>query len=98
MPKHNREDMPMKKAEMILALREKEKQIKARIAKLEAIDRAKERKADTRRKILLGGFLMALAIKGDENAKRIIAGCVASLKRDSDKALFVASTEKEKNV
>lgn len=85
----------MKKAEMIQTLKEKEKQIKARITKLQAADKAKERKADTRRKILLGSFLMALAMKGDENAKRIIAGCISSLKHNSDKALFVASTEGE---
>lgn len=75
------------KEEKIHALKEKEKQIKAKIAKLKAGDKAKDRKADTRKKILVGGFVLSLMEK-DATAKALVEKCIASLKKDADKELF----------
>jgi hypothetical protein len=75
---------PMTKEEKIQALKDKEKQIKARIAKLQAGDKAKERKQDARRKIILGGVLLNL-IKNDEALK-------AKAKAELDK---IAAKDKE---
>lgn len=75
------------KEEKIAILAEKQKQIKAKIAKLQAVDKKKERAADARKKIIVGGFVLALAEK-DPEAKKLIEKCVSSLKRDADKELF----------
>ena len=47
------------KEERLKALEQKQAQIKAQIQALKARDNAKERKDDTRRKVLLGGFVLA---------------------------------------
>jgi hypothetical protein len=88
------EKIKLTKAEKVAKLEEKRKQIQNRINKLLSRDNEKVRKADDRRKFLSGGFLLSLAAKGDENAKKIIESLVASLKLERDKALF-APTEKD---
>ena len=49
------------------ALKQKKQQIEAQIKELQARERTKQRKLDTRRKIILGGALLAvLNEKGDQ--------------------------------
>ena len=47
------------KEERLKALEQKQAQIKAQIQALKARDTAQDRKDDTRRKVLLGGFVLA---------------------------------------
>lgn len=75
------------KEEKIALLTEKQKQLKAKIAKLKAGDKAKERKADARKKILVGAFVLSIMEK-DATAKALVEKCIASLKKDADKELF----------
>ena len=77
---------PVTKEEKIQALKDKQKQIKARIDKLEAADKAKERKQDARRKIILGGIALNL-IKGDEALKAKFKAEIVKV-ADKDKTLF----------
>lgn len=75
------------KTEKIAALEEKQKKLKAQIAKLQATDKAKERKADTRRKAMLGGFMLSVIGK-NESANTLFEQFLSTLKRNDDKALF----------
>lgn len=77
---------PLTKEEKIQALKDKEKQIKARIAKLQAADKAKERKVDARKKIILGGILLNL-MKADESIKAKVKAEIDK-RADKDKELF----------
>ena len=85
----NKQDETKKDAKLsrIESLTLKKKQIEAQIAKIKAQEKQKERKDDTRRKIILGGFLMTL-IEKDAEAKRIYQACIKSLNREQDKKLF----------
>lgn len=85
----NQDDMKKTDASIsqLEKLTKKKKQIEAQIAKLKTQEKKKERKEDTRRKIILGGFLMA-QIEKDEEAKRIFKACVNSLTKEHDKKLF----------
>lgn len=75
------------KEEKIAKLAEKKAQIIAQINKLQAADKAKERKLDARRKILVGGFVLA-QIEKDPIAKELVQKLIATLKREDDIALF----------
>lgn len=85
--KANSGKKPLTKEEKIQSLKDKEKQIKARIAKLQAGDKAKERKQDARRKIILGGILLNL-IKSDEILKTKVKAEVGKVGA-KDKSLFM---------
>lgn len=78
--------------EKIKALETKLKQEKAKKQKMEAMKRAAETKAqrasDTRKKILLGAFLMDRMEKNQDYASKVMQGVEAFLKRDDDRALF----------
>jgi hypothetical protein len=78
--------------EKIKALETKLKQEKAKKQKMESMKRATETKAqranDTRKKILLGAFLMARMEKNPDYAAKAMPGIDAFLKRDDDRALF----------
>lgn len=63
-------------------------QAKARLQGLKARASAKERKLDTRRKIILGGALLERAARGDEIARRIITDVTATLPRKADQSAF----------
>ena len=63
-------------------------QAKARLQGLKARASAKERKLDTRRKIILGGALLERAARGDEVARRIITDVTATLPRKADQSAF----------
>lgn len=63
-------------------------QAKARLQGLKARASAKQRKLDTRRKIILGGSLLERAARGDEHARRIIAEVTTTLPRKADQSAF----------
>lgn len=76
----------------IKALEEKLKQEKAKKQKFEArkktIESKAQRATDTRKKILLGAFLMERMEKSPEYAAKVTIGLGEFLKRDADRALF----------
>jgi len=79
------------KLERLAALERKQAQIKARIQALKARDSMQERKDDTRRKVLVGGFVMArLREKGIHARELTFEGVrfVDGLKADRDRRLF----------
>lgn len=49
-------------------LKEKKRQLETRIKKIESLEKSKKRKEDTRRKIIIGGAMLAYAA-GDPSAK-----------------------------
>lgn len=66
-------------------------QARATLDAVKARETQKERKKDTRRKIVLGGALLELA-KADKEVSALVSRLIAGLSRDHDKKLF------EKNV
>ena len=71
---------------------EKLKQLKARKQAIEARERSKqkeqERKDDTRRKILLGSYLITKMQANEANKEKILAEINEYLTEDRDKKLF----------
>jgi hypothetical protein len=63
-------------------------QIEARIKNLEAREKAREKKRDTRRKILIGAFYMEQMEKDEPMKKKILAGLNVFLVRANDRELF----------
>ncbi len=71
----------------IESLKKKRAQLNARIQKLQAQQKLKQRKQDTRRKILIGAYTLEQAkTKGTEEI--LYQEMLKYLKRDIDKALF----------
>lgn len=64
-------------------------QAKARVQKLKARARSEERKRDTRRKVILGGILLAEARRDPATAQRVRQWIAALPERD--RALFDGS-------
>lgn len=62
-------------------------QAKARLQALRNREAAKERKIDTRRKVILGGALMDLATR-DSNAAAMLDRLIRNLPRDQDRKTF----------
>lgn len=62
-------------------------QAKARLQALKNREAAKERKLDTRRKVILGGALIDLAAR-DSNAAAMLDRLVRNLPRDQDRKTF----------
>ena len=79
------------KEERLKALEQKQAQIKAQIQAIKARDNAQERKDDTRRKVLLGGFVLAQMKKKGIGYNQMTyedARFVDTLNNDRDRALF----------
>ena len=76
---------------------EKLKQLKAQKQAIEARERAKQkeqdRKDDTRRKILLGSYLIKKMESNEANKQKILADLNEYLTEDRDRKLFSLSTE-----
>ena len=76
---------------------EKLKQLKAQKQAIEARERAKQkeqdRKDDTRRKILLGSYLIKKMESNEANKQKILADLNEYLTEDRDRKLFGLSTE-----
>jgi hypothetical protein len=69
-------------------LLEKEQQIKAQIQAIKQRETDAERKKDARRKILIGGAVLAKVKRGDWNQKQFIDLLDSELKADRDRDLF----------
>ena len=82
---------PVKKSRLEIA-REKAAQANALLQKLEAQARAREsgqeRKLDTRRKVLLGAYLLTRIQKDPEMKVQVLADLDKYLGRDAERALF----------
>lgn len=60
----------------------------AKLAKAKADLKEADRRAETRRKIILGGFLQARADDGDTSAQALLVAAELSLTREQDRAVF----------
>lgn len=74
--------------EMIADLKDRERQIQARIKALEAKGAAEDRKKDTRKKILIGGAVLAKVKRGDWPYQQMVDLVDDALTSDRDRALF----------
>lgn len=75
-------------------LKLKQQQLTARIQQLEASQKTKERKADVRRKILIGAYYLDKARK-ENSVSELNHVMQYYLTRDIDKKLFVLEAEKK---
>ncbi|MDE2342151.1 MAG: mobilization protein [Betaproteobacteria bacterium] len=66
-------------------------QAKARLAALDARANQAERKADTKRKIVLGGLLLDAAAK-DEKFARVVSALMGRITREQDRKAFAGWT------
>ncbi|WP_247178546.1 mobilization protein [Escherichia coli] len=80
--------MAKSRAEKLEELRQKEAQIKAQIQQLKQREQTEERKKDTRRKILIGGAVLAKIKRGEWNYHQLVSLLDNELKNDRDRALF----------
>lgn len=76
-----------KKSTKLENLKKKQDQLKAQIQKLEAAEKHRERKKDTRRKILIGSYYLEQAREKGE-FQNIVKLMESYLKRDTDRVLF----------
>lgn len=80
---------------------ERLKQLKAQKQAIEARERAKQkeqdRKDDTRRKILLGSYLIKKMESNEANKQKILADLNEYLTEDRDRKLFGLSTQEIEN-
>jgi hypothetical protein len=79
------------KAERLTALEQKQAQIQKQIQALKARDTAQERKDDTRRKVLIGGFVLAQMKKNGISVQSVTYESVRfidTLNNDRDRMLF----------
>ncbi|EEE3049561.1 mobilization protein [Salmonella enterica subsp. enterica serovar Duisburg] len=80
--------MAKSRTEKLEELRQKEAQIKAQIQQLKQREQTEERKKDTRRKILIGGAVLAKIKRGEWNYQQLVSLLDNELKNDRDRALF----------
>ena len=81
--------MPRQKPEeQIAALEQKKAQILNRLARLRSVESTKTRKLDTRRKILAGACVLAIAENDQDAARRLRKSLDEFLKLDRDRVLF----------
>ncbi|MBK5204276.1 MAG: mobilization protein [Polaromonas sp.] len=80
--------MAKSQKEKLAELLAKEAQIKAQIQSLKQRDSASERKNDARRKILIGGTILAKIKRGAWSQKQLDDLLSEELKADRDRALF----------
>jgi len=76
-----------KKYQKLESLKKKQAQIKARIQTLESAEKYRERKRETRRKILIGSYYLDKA-KNENKLDEIVRIMEGYLKRNSDRVLF----------
>ena len=74
--------------ERIAELEQQKQQIANRIARLRTIESTKERKRDTRRKILAGAWILARADQDQDTARRLKQGLDEFLTKPQDRMLF----------
>lgn len=76
-----------KKLSKIDTLKLKKERLHAQIQKLEASEKSRERKRDTRRKILIGSYFLDKA-KEEGGITSLYQAMESYLKRETDKQLF----------
>lgn len=69
-------------------LKEKQRQLAEQISQLDAREKAEDRKKDTRRKILIGGVVLANFRRGDFPKDQLVALLDKGLTHARDRALF----------
>ncbi len=69
------------------SLKKKKAQLESQIQSIEAVEKSKERKRDTRRKILIGSYFLDKA-REEDSLDEIIGEMDTYLMRDSDRVLF----------
>jgi len=75
-------------ADRLAALKQKEAALKARIAKLENKAKAQDRKRDTRRKIIIGGAVMAHAKHDKAFGAALRQALQAAVTKDADREVI----------
>ena len=79
------------------SLKKQQDQLKAKIQALEASEFARERKRETRRKILVGAYYLD-KMRADDKFNELVSLMDAYLSRDSDRVLFnLPPSEKNKS-
>ena len=89
----NRHMARRSEAEQLAALREQRAQLEEKEGELVARIKERERKQDTRRKIVLGGVVLARAVQGDGWAVTARTEAIA-LMSERDRALFETPGER----
>jgi hypothetical protein len=69
------------------ALKKKQEQLRAQIQKLESLEKSRDRKRDTRRKILLGSYFLDKA-REEGTLDSLFQQMENYLKRNTDRELF----------
>ena len=77
--------MAKQASDRIAELKAKKEQLAIRLAKLEAVEKAKDRKLDTRRKIIVGGAVLAAMDEDAALATQIRALLAAAVEREADR-------------
>ena len=77
-------------------LKKKQEQLKAQIQNLEAAEKSRERKRDTRRKILVGAYYSDKA-REENTFSEIVKLMDSYLNRDSDRVLFDLQPSEKKS-
>ena len=87
--------MGLNRKERIAALERKKQQIATRIVRLRNQESVKQRKIETRRKILAGAWALHQAERGPAERQRLIQGLDGFLDRPQDRELFDLDPKKE---
>ena len=85
-----------KKSKKLERLKKKQDQLKAQIQALESAEKTREKKRDTRRKILIGAYYLDKAIK-ENRFDEIVKLMDGYLNRNSDRMLFDLPPLEEKS-
>lgn len=80
--------MARTKNERLAELLEKERRLKEQIARIESQQKAKDRKADTRRKILIGSAVLSKVKAGRWSEQQLRDLVDSELTADRDRVLF----------
>jgi len=77
-----------KAADKLAKLEEQRARINAKIQRIRARAQQQQRKDDTRRKVLIGAWVMTKVQSGEWPEQRLLDGLDSYLERDRDRALF----------
>jgi len=77
-----------KAADKLAKLEEQRARINAEIQRIRARAQQQQRKDDTRRKVLIGAWVMTKVQSGEWPEQRLLDGLDSYLERDRDRALF----------
>lgn len=78
-------------------LLEKQKQLAAQIQAIKAREKEADRKLDTRRKILIGGAVLAMVKRGDWNQDKLKSMLDREIHAEKDRALFGLPAKESKD-